>query len=141
MLKWGKNTKLWKKEGRAWFTPPSIAHFIIWGMLLSWLVNPYTSHPILVATLIHLAEELLENYGIFSMEGILSRMTNCTSEGWMDLYDSDSIQNFLGDMISGFLGAVIAIQLLPQPPTWFVWFGIMTMSFIYAHICIILANK
>ena len=144
-MKWEKDSVLWKRVGVkgpvAWFTDASIAHLILWGTFLVWLVEPYTKHPFIVATLLHLGEEILENSNIFSIEGIWSRITGCTAKGWMELYDSDSVQNFLGDVFSGMVGAWLAIRFLPIPPRWFVWFGISTGAFVYAHICQQIAQK
>ena len=138
-MKWEKESVLYKyveDDGPApWFTGASVSHFFLWGTCLVWLVEPYTKNPFLVATLIHLGEEILENSKIFSIEGIWSRITGCTAKGWMELFDSDSVQNFLGDMVSGLLGAWLAVKVLPTPPRWFVFFAISMGAFIYAHIC------
>jgi hypothetical protein len=133
-MKWQSNLPLYRTTGSAWFTPPSFVHLVT-TLLFTWLIQPYTNYPIFIATFVHLIEELLENYAIFSMEGIWSRVTACTHSGWLDLMDSDSIQNMLGDVLAGVVGSLIAVYVLSRPATSTIVVSLFSIGMVYSQIC------
>ena len=133
-MKWCDDLPIVSLTRSAWFTPASIAHFLVF-IFVTWGIEPYVKYPIIVATVIHLIEELLENYAVFSMEGIWSRLTQCTHENWLDLMDSDSIQNMLGDIISGLLGSFLAIYVLSRPSPSVIFISLLSTGMIYTRIC------
>jgi len=102
----------WSKKNN-WFDKYSFLHcgslafFYTIFLLLALLKNIKTKGAIILFIIIntlHLIDELLNNYSTISMESI-----------WVPKYlgrvvkDNDSIQNFLGDLISGLMGSLIVL--------------------------------
>jgi hypothetical protein len=52
----------------------------------------------------------LENNGT-SMEGMFSYIIGCSKKGFLDKKDNDSLQNFIGDILSHIIGAIIAFNI------------------------------
>ena len=128
------NVPLFKTKGDAWFTMASIAHLLI-TMCITWLVQPYTKNHIMVATMLHATEEWLENNAIFSVEGIWSRLSGCTHEGWLEQWDSDTVQNISGDILSGLVGSLIAAHVIERPPTHVILLTMFSIGMVYTHVC------
>jgi len=90
----------WSKKND-WFDPKSFLHFgnlaLIYGLLLVLFIKSKRGAIILfiVLTLIHIIDDLLNNFTDYSFENL-----------WHKSRDGDSIQNFLGDIISGLLSTI-----------------------------------
>lgn len=106
-LKWEKND---------WFDKSSLNHALS-GLLFTLLFQAIfkNNKPILiiiVSNLLHAFEDLLENTTInghtFGVEMILSNVTNCQNIKYLDTRDHDTLQNYLGDIISYCIGSIIA---------------------------------
>jgi len=93
----------WSKKND-WFDPQSFLHFgnlaLIYGLLLVLFVHSKRNAIILfiVITLLHIIDDLLNNLTDYSFERL-----------WHKSRDGDSIQNFLGDIISGLLSTTILL--------------------------------
>ena len=90
----------WSKKND-WFNSESFLHFgnlaLIYGILLVSFIKSKRGAIILfiVVTILHIIDDLLNNFTDYSFERL-----------WHNSRDGDSIQNFLGDIISGLLGTI-----------------------------------
>ena len=90
----------WSKKNN-WFDPQSFLHFgnlaLIYGLLLVLFIHSKRNAIILfiVITILHIIDDLLNNFTDYSFENL-----------WHKSRDGDSIQNFLGDIISGLLSTI-----------------------------------
>lgn len=94
------------------FNINSIGH-IYFGFVFTQFLRHYITSDInnlLLGTFIHGYEDYLENTGI-SMEGMFSYIIGCSKKGFLDKKDNDSLQNFIGDILSHIIGAVIALKI------------------------------
>tara|TARA_Y100001970_G_scaffold266641_1_gene355572 strand:+ start:526 stop:1020 length:495 start_codon:yes stop_codon:yes gene_type:complete len=117
-LKWEKNVKLYVNKGgesESWFTIASFVHLfsgILFYLLIKRLFPKLSNTNVLiVVNVLHIIEDYLENKTSFSVEGIFSKMTLCKNEAFLDINDHDSLQNFIGDNISFFIGSLIGLKL------------------------------
>nr|QBK88536.1 MAG: hypothetical protein LCMiAC01_02130 [Mimivirus LCMiAC01] len=106
-----KNIKVDEWPSQCWFDAWSVIHFILTSVI--YLVILFFIHlfvkknkvkwalvALIILNVLHTIEDILENAEMFSIEYIL----------WQ-LFDHDSFQNFVGDILSGLVGSVIIFIL------------------------------
>jgi hypothetical protein len=82
------------------------------GFVLTQFLRHYVKsdfNNLLIGTFIHGYEDYLENTGT-SMEGMFSYLIGCSKKGFLDVKDNDSLQNFIGDILSHIVGAILAFN-------------------------------
>lgn len=103
-LEWSKKNDFFNKN--------SIGH-IYFGFVLTQFLRHYVESDVnnlLLGTFIHGYEDYLENTGI-SVEGVFSYIIGCSKKGFLEPKDKDSLQNFIGDILSHIIGAIIAFNI------------------------------
>ena len=65
----------------------------------------------IISNILHIIEDYLENKSTISLEGFISKIANCKNDLYFGPVDHDSLQNFLGDNISNFLGSIVGMLL------------------------------
>ena len=112
-LQWKKNIPLfaYKKNRKSWFNFASFLHLLT-GLILYLFTKrlfPTVNNNILIIVLntIHILEDYLENKTSFSIEGIWSKIISCENKLFLENMDNDSLQNFIGDNISFYIGTLI----------------------------------
>jgi len=104
---WFTKRKIDEWPSKCWFDVWSITHFMITAII--YLVILIVIHKfvkknkikwafwaLIILNVLHIIEDILENLQWFSLEYFL----------W-GLYDHDSFQNFIGDILSGLIGSYI----------------------------------
>jgi len=94
------------------FNKSSLGH-IYFGFILTQFLKHYTNSKmknIFLGTFIHGFEDYMENHGT-SVEGMFSYIINCSKKGFLETRDNDSLQNFIGDVTSHLIGALIAFNV------------------------------
>nr|QBK89331.1 MAG: hypothetical protein LCMiAC02_04260 [Mimivirus LCMiAC02] len=104
---WFTKRKIDEWPSKCWFDVWSITHFMITAII--YLVILIVIHKfvkknkmkwafwaLIILNVLHIIEDILENMQMFSLEYLL----------W-GLYDHDSFQNFIGDILSGLVGSYI----------------------------------
>ena len=109
ILKWNNDNCLigYKWSSQCWFDGWSIMHFIVTAII--YLIILVVIHKfvkknklkwalwsLIILNVLHTIEDILENMRLFSLEYFL-----------LGIYDYDSFQNFIGDILSGVVGSVI----------------------------------
>lgn len=127
-LQWDDNSKICCGT-KDWFSLASISHLVSGYILMNFMVNIYLyihkkkkldTNGILIAlfvtNIIHGVEDLLENSLIdgtsYSAEGGISRLSKCRNSRFLDHRDHDTLQNFMGDLISCFVGSLLASYVI-----------------------------
>jgi hypothetical protein len=86
----------------------SISHFLslfILFILIKSLFKSLSSIKILlIINILHIIEDILENTTSYGIESIIKRIDGPS--------DNDSLKNFIGDIVSGFLGSLLASFLI-----------------------------
>ena len=104
----------WNKKND-WFDSTSFLHFgniaLVYGLLLVSFVHKRKGAIILFAivTAIHIIDDLLNNFTDYSFENL-----------WHKSRDGDSVQNFLGDIISGLLGTIPLLLMYGKVSLWYI---------------------
>ena len=101
-------------DDSSYFTINSIVHYlagILGYYIFRVIFKTNNINAILLANIIHIIEEYLENTSIFSIEGILAKICNCRNNLFLDYMDHDSLQNSMGDNICAFLGTLTGSYL------------------------------
>tara|TARA_B100000073_G_C23468673_1_gene466500 strand:- start:131 stop:625 length:495 start_codon:yes stop_codon:yes gene_type:complete len=117
-LKWEKNVKFYvhtSDEIESWFTIASFVHLIT-GIIFYLLIQrifPKLSNTnvLIVVNVLHIIEDYLENKSSYSLEGLFSKIAMCKNKALIDINDHDTLQNFIGDNISFFIGSLIGLKL------------------------------
>ena len=115
----------WSKKND-WFNSESFLHFgnlaLIYGILLVSFIKSKRGAIILfiVVTILHIIDDLLNNFTDYSFERL-----------WHNQRDHDSIQNFLGDIISGLLGTIPLLIIYDK--TWYTL--ALTIIFFITGVC------
>lgn len=94
------------------FNINSVGH-VYFGFVFTQFLRHYVKSDVnnlLLGTFLHGYEDYLENTGI-SMEGMFSYVIGCSKKGFLDKKDNDSLQNFIGDVLSHIIGAIIAFNI------------------------------
>lgn len=128
-LKWNKDAKICCSD-KDWFSPASFGHMISCFILQQFITNIYLRSykktldtkgiiiTLFITNFLHAFEDYLENITIndisYSLEGALSRLGKCQNPRFLDHMDHDPLQNFLGDVISGIIGSLIALYVIKQ---------------------------
>ena len=92
---------------KCWFDVWSLVHFVITAIIyiiILVVIHKFVKKnkikwalwALIILNVLHAIEDTLENMQMFSLEYLL----------WQ-LYDHDSFQNFVGDILSGFIGSFI----------------------------------
>ena len=110
------STFRWDPDAK-WFDESSISHFVSGFMITlffqAWFKNMYWS--ILVSNVLHIINDLLENSLIqdkcYGVEPLFVFIARCKKSTYLNSHDKDSIQNFLGDVISYLLGSFCVIYV------------------------------
>ena len=117
-LKWEKNVKFYvgqSNEIDSWFTIASFVHLltgIIFYLLIQRIFPTLSNiNVLIVVNLLHIIEDYLENKSSYSLEGLFSKISMCKNDALLHINDHDSLQNFIGDNISFFIGSLIALKL------------------------------
>ena len=115
----------WSKKND-WFNSESFLHFgnlaLIYGILLVSFIKSKRGAIILfiVVTILHIIDDLLNNFTDYSFERL-----------WHNQRDQDSIQNFLGDIISGLLGTIPLLIIYDK-----LWYTLaLTIIFFITGVC------
>ena len=128
-LKWVNN------GGFGFFTWASVSHCLTGIILTALVMNGYYYFNIykfftpkceleikgiililVISNLIHAIEDMLENSTIngtsYSLEGLISKAYKCRDVAYLDTQDHDSLNNFLGDLLSFGVGSILIIFIL-----------------------------
>ena len=114
-FKWRDNAVLFgtDKKHASWFTEASYAHFIS-GLLMFLIAKQYIEDDvkaIVYVNILHFIEDYMENNSNISLEAVFNRIIKCKNTLFLDTFDHDSLQNFIGDNISCLLGSLIGMYL------------------------------
>ena len=118
----------WSKKND-WFNAESFLHFgnlaLIYGLLLVLFIHRKCNAIILfiVITILHIIDDLLNNFTDYSFENL-----------WHKSRNGDSIQNFLGDIISGLLSTIPLLLIYNKVSS--IWY-ILGLTIIFFMIGII----
>ena len=114
-LKWNPNAKLYSSESdQDWFSNASFSHFlngIVLYIYIKYIFNLNDTSALIISNILHIIEDYLENKSTISLEGFISKIANCKNDLYFGPVDHDSLQNFLGDNISNFLGSIVGMLL------------------------------
>lgn len=118
-LKWDKNAKFCC-DSTDWFNSASVWHMISCFLFQHLVMGIYPGKLnqtgiiicLVITNVLHAFEDFLENKTIFSVEGLVSRLFNCRNPDFLDHMDHDTLQNFLGDIMSGFIGTILAVSIM-----------------------------
>jgi len=115
----------WSKKND-WFNSESFLHFgnlalIYWILLVSFIKSKRGAIILfIVVTILHIIDDLLNNFTDYSFERL-----------WHNSRDGDSIQNFLGDIISGLLGTIPLLIIYDK-----LWYTLaLTIIFFITGVC------
>ena len=114
VLEWEKDVSLYStREGKSFLTIASFGH-LYFGFILQLLfaqIYPTNTFIVLViSNILHIVEDYLENTNVFSIEHITSKITGCSNKLFLDVQDHDSMQNFMGDIVTYLIGSLIAYK-------------------------------
>ena len=122
-FKWHKESELYglnktyydPSYPASWFTIASFFHFVfgIFAFLtIKTLFRISDLNNIIIVNICHIIEDYLENRSLISVENIYNNFFKCTNRLFLSTSDKDSIQNFIGDNISCFLGTLLGYYLI-----------------------------
>jgi hypothetical protein len=126
------------KRPASWFTIASLFHFLF-GIIAFMVCKIYFKindlYAFLLVNIGHIIEDYLENTTKISIEGIYHKISNCKNKLFLAPTDNDTMQNFIGDNISCFLGTLLAYFLLKNNK-----FYNITEKFLIIYIIIFIAS-
>lgn len=116
-LKYNPNIKYFHIQEDAWFNIASIMH-LVFGILFFLTIKIYfisnTFWCFVVSNILHCIEDLVENLCTVSIEHIWQKLVGCDDKLFKEPVDTDSLQNFFGDIICCFIGTILGIYIYNQ---------------------------
>lgn len=121
-FKWHNKSELYGLDGTfynnklpaSWFTVASIFHFLF-GLytfiFFKTILNANSMLLVFFINFVHVIEDYLENNSTFSLEALYAKIIKCKNVLYISNNDHDSLQNFIGDNISCFVGTILGYYL------------------------------
>ena len=115
-FKWKQNVSIFSLyDGNTMFNVASVTHFtsgITAFFIIKKIFNISDLKSLIIINIIHIIEDYLENTSVISLESIVGKIIGCSNHLFISPRDEDTIQNYIGDNISFFLGSLLACYIM-----------------------------